>query len=59
MMQSHSIRTIFFPLQTRVKEYFRWAKEVVDNLRGTNQPLEDALDKIFKQQGILPNITVV
>ena len=39
--------------KNRCIEYFHWAKKVVDNLRGTNQQLEDALDVIFKEQGIM------
>lgn len=38
---------IIIPSQERCKDYFKWAKQVVDNLRGTNQALEDALDQIF------------
>lgn len=38
---------IMIPSQERCKDYFKWAKQVVDNLRGTNQALEDALDQIF------------
>jgi len=37
----------------RVQEYFRWAKEVVDGLRGTCQPLEAELDKIFLSKGVM------
>uniref|UniRef100_A0A1A9WMI5 Guanosine-3',5'-bis(diphosphate) 3'-pyrophosphohydrolase MESH1 n=1 Tax=Glossina brevipalpis TaxID=37001 RepID=A0A1A9WMI5_9MUSC len=33
--------------EERRNEYFRWAKKVIDNLRGTNQHLEDRLDEIF------------
>lgn len=33
--------------EDRRKEYFIWAKKVVDNLRGTNEPLEKLLDNIF------------
>lgn len=36
----------------RCDEYFKWAKQVVDNLRGTNQKLEAALDVIFKSKGL-------
>lgn len=39
--------------QERRAEYFRWAKDVVDNLRGTNEGVEQALDKIF-QKNIVP-----
>lgn len=37
----------------RCDEYFIWAKKVVDNLRGTNKLLEDALDDVFKRQGLM------
>jgi len=33
----------------RVREYFAWAARVVDELRGTSEPLEGALDEIFAQ----------
>lgn len=39
--------------EERKSEYFVWAKNVVDNLRGTNKALEDALDVVFKEQGIM------
>ncbi|XP_066270772.1 guanosine-3',5'-bis(diphosphate) 3'-pyrophosphohydrolase MESH1-like [Branchiostoma lanceolatum] len=38
----------------RVTEYFRWAAQVVEGLRGTNQVLENKLDELFKARGILP-----
>ncbi|XP_046432501.1 guanosine-3',5'-bis(diphosphate) 3'-pyrophosphohydrolase MESH1 isoform X2 [Neodiprion fabricii] len=34
----------------RVREYFQWAKKVVDNCRGTNSALENTLDSIFAKQ---------
>lgn len=37
----------------RCDEYFIWAKAVIDNLRGTNKNLEDALDVIFREQGLM------
>ncbi|CAO1422823.1 unnamed protein product [Diamesa tonsa] len=37
----------------RSDEYFVWAKKVVDNLRGTNKKLEEALDVVFKTQGMV------
>lgn len=37
----------------RVDNYFIWAKKVVDNLRGTNQKLEDALDVVFREKGLI------
>lgn len=36
----------------RCREYFGWAKQVCDNLKGTNRALEDILDGIFKQEGV-------
>jgi (p)ppGpp synthase/HD superfamily hydrolase len=39
--------------QSRVDQYFIWAKKVVDNLRGTNKKLEDALDVIFRDKGLI------
>lgn len=37
----------------RRNEYFKWAKQVVDNMRGTNEHLEKELDVIFKTEGLL------
>ncbi|XP_046743064.1 guanosine-3',5'-bis(diphosphate) 3'-pyrophosphohydrolase MESH1 [Diprion similis] len=34
----------------RIREYFQWAKKVVDNCRGTNLALENTLDSIFAKQ---------
>lgn len=39
--------------EERVHEYFQWAKQVVDNLRGTNKKLEDALDEVFRRRDLL------
>lgn len=36
----------------RVKEYFKWAKAVVDKIRRTNSDLETALDRIFAKHVI-------
>jgi (p)ppGpp synthase/HD superfamily hydrolase len=36
----------------RADEYFKWAKLVVDNMRGTNPKLESKLDEIFRAQGL-------
>lgn len=36
----------------RAREYFEWAEKVVAGLRGTNQPMEDALDMLFKKWDI-------
>lgn len=37
----------------RIKEYFEWAKKVIDELRGTNKNMEDSLDEIFKRRGVV------
>ncbi len=34
----------------RKREYFDWAKAVIDKLRGTNQQLEDLFDEIYSQK---------
>jgi guanosine-3',5'-bis(diphosphate) 3'-pyrophosphohydrolase len=39
--------------EERKGEYFIWAKKVVDNLRGTNEKLENELDKIFRAQNVI------
>ncbi|GAB0093537.1 Guanosine-3',5'-bis(diphosphate) 3'-pyrophosphohydrolase MESH1 [Sergentomyia squamirostris] len=39
--------------EKRRKEYFIWAKAVVDNLRGTNAILESSLDKVFRKQHLM------
>ncbi|XP_043068217.1 guanosine-3',5'-bis(diphosphate) 3'-pyrophosphohydrolase MESH1 [Drosophila bipectinata] len=39
--------------EERREQYFVWAKQVVDNLRGTNANLELKLDEIFRQRGLL------
>ncbi|XP_037949616.1 guanosine-3',5'-bis(diphosphate) 3'-pyrophosphohydrolase MESH1 [Teleopsis dalmanni] len=39
--------------EERRDEYFIWAKKVVDNLRCTNTQLENLLDDIFRQRGLL------
>ncbi|EDW39059.1 GL13607 [Drosophila persimilis] len=39
--------------EERRELYFVWAKQVVDNLRGTNANLEHKLDEIFRQRGLL------
>ncbi|XP_037092505.1 guanosine-3',5'-bis(diphosphate) 3'-pyrophosphohydrolase MESH1-like [Pollicipes pollicipes] len=36
--------------QPRVEEYFQWAAQVVDGVRGTNKALEAKLDEVFRQQ---------
>lgn len=37
----------------RCDEYFKWAKKVVDNLRGTNDCLESLLDDVFQERGLI------
>lgn len=39
--------------QERVTEYFQWAHKVVEGLKGTNQPMEDSLQQLFKERNIL------
>lgn len=39
--------------EERSREYVKWAKQVVDNLRGSNAKLEESLDEIFRSQGLL------
>jgi guanosine-3',5'-bis(diphosphate) 3'-pyrophosphohydrolase len=34
----------------RKREYFDWAKQVIDQLRGTNETLEEIFDKIYQQK---------
>ena len=34
----------------RKSEYFDWAKQVIDQLRGTNRVLEEIFDKIYQQR---------
>lgn len=36
----------------RCREYFCWAKQVCDNLKGTNAALESILDDIFRQENV-------
>lgn len=38
-----------WPLKRR-REYFDWAKQVVDGLRGTNRKLEGAFDRAFRRR---------
>ncbi|XP_075063920.1 guanosine-3',5'-bis(diphosphate) 3'-pyrophosphohydrolase MESH1 [Mixophyes fleayi] len=37
----------------RVEEYFQWAFQVVNGLRGTNTVMERNLDQLFKDRGIV------
>ncbi|XP_050081650.1 guanosine-3',5'-bis(diphosphate) 3'-pyrophosphohydrolase MESH1 [Anopheles aquasalis] len=39
--------------EERCQEYFRWAKQVCDNLKGTNEPLERILGDIFRQENVI------
>ena len=34
----------------RKREYFEWAKKVVDQMRGTNPKLERRFDQLFRQR---------
>lgn len=38
--------------EERRREYFAWAKKVCDNLKGTNQALEDILEEIYRQENV-------
>lgn len=38
--------------EERTQEYYQWAAHVVRGLRGTNKPMEDALDRIFKEKRV-------
>ncbi|OXB62812.1 hypothetical protein ASZ78_008030 [Callipepla squamata] len=40
--------------EERVQEYFRWAAEVVGELRGTSAPLEAALQRLLEERGAAP-----
>lgn len=39
--------------EERVQEYFRWAKQVVDGLRGVNKQMEESLDELFRRVGVM------
>lgn len=39
--------------EKRVQEYFEWAAKVVKGLRGVNQYMEDQLDAMFEERGVL------
>jgi len=38
--------------EERATEYFKWAKQVIDGLRGTNDRLEAELDALFAERNI-------
>ncbi|XP_072201315.1 guanosine-3',5'-bis(diphosphate) 3'-pyrophosphohydrolase MESH1 [Excalfactoria chinensis] len=38
--------------EERVQEYFRWAAEVVEGLRGTSPPMEAALQQLLEERGV-------
>lgn len=38
--------------EERVVNYFKWAKQVVDGLRGANAALESKLDELFLARGV-------
>ena len=37
----------------RAQEYFQWASQVVQGLRGSCKVLEDELDVLFKKHGVI------
>lgn len=37
---------------SRINEYFKWSKMVVDELKGTNEALEEQLDALFKRKNV-------
>ncbi|XP_061520224.1 guanosine-3',5'-bis(diphosphate) 3'-pyrophosphohydrolase MESH1 isoform X2 [Phycodurus eques] len=37
----------------RVQQYFVWASDVVKGLKGTNSALEEKLEELFRQRGML------
>ncbi|CAN7984036.1 unnamed protein product [Ixodes hexagonus] len=39
--------------EDRVQAYFEWSEKVVHGLRGTNAPMEQALDEVFKARRTL------
>uniref|UniRef100_A0A1L8DLX6 Guanosine-3',5'-bis(diphosphate) 3'-pyrophosphohydrolase MESH1 n=1 Tax=Nyssomyia neivai TaxID=330878 RepID=A0A1L8DLX6_9DIPT len=39
--------------EKRRREYFAWAKAVIDNIRGTNAILEESLDGIFRSEKLM------
>ncbi|KAG8575358.1 hypothetical protein GDO81_009536 [Engystomops pustulosus] len=39
--------------EDRVQEYFQWAFQVVNGLRGTNAVMEKQLDQLFTERGVL------
>ncbi|XP_030045529.1 guanosine-3',5'-bis(diphosphate) 3'-pyrophosphohydrolase MESH1 isoform X2 [Microcaecilia unicolor] len=38
--------------EQRVQEYFIWASQVVNGLRGTSPVLEEKLDQLFRERGV-------
>ena len=38
--------------EQRKLEYFKWANQVVDGLRGTNSTMENELEKLFNKYNI-------
>jgi len=36
----------------RVQEYFKWSKQVVDGLKGSNRSMENSLDELFKKRNV-------
>ncbi|KAM4826237.1 guanosine-3',5'-bis(diphosphate) 3'-pyrophosphohydrolase MESH1 [Thomomys bottae] len=41
--------------QARVHEYFQWAAQVAAGLRGSCPPLEEALERLFRERGLTLN----
>ncbi|XP_077329190.1 guanosine-3',5'-bis(diphosphate) 3'-pyrophosphohydrolase MESH1 [Lithobates pipiens] len=38
--------------EQRVQEYFQWAFQVVNGIRGTNTAMEQSLDQLFRERGV-------
>ncbi|XP_073474596.1 guanosine-3',5'-bis(diphosphate) 3'-pyrophosphohydrolase MESH1 [Aquarana catesbeiana] len=38
--------------EQRVQEYFQWAFQVVNSIRGTNTAMEQSLDQLFRERGV-------
>jgi len=37
----------------RVQQYFEWSAKVVRGLRGVSAPMEESLDALFQERGVL------
>jgi guanosine-3',5'-bis(diphosphate) 3'-pyrophosphohydrolase len=42
--------------RSRKREYFEWAKQVVDGLRGSNKALETVFDNVYSQIPTTPHL---